>query len=37
MGIPDRFIQHGSPEELYKECGFDLNGILDEVRKIHLK
>jgi len=37
LGIPDRFIQHGSPEELYKECGFDVNGILNEIRKIHLK
>ncbi len=36
LGIPDRFIQHGSPEELYKECGFDLNGILKEVWNIHL-
>jgi len=35
MGIPDRFIQHGSPEELYKECGFDVDGILEEVRKMN--
>jgi 1-deoxy-D-xylulose-5-phosphate synthase len=27
LGIPDRFIQHGTPEELYAECGFDVEGI----------
>lgn len=23
LGIPDKFIEHGSQRELYKECGFD--------------
>ncbi|MCD4729232.1 MAG: 1-deoxy-D-xylulose-5-phosphate synthase [Bacteroidales bacterium] len=23
LGIPDRFIEQGSPEELYHDCGFD--------------
>ncbi|MDB4303484.1 1-deoxy-D-xylulose-5-phosphate synthase [Desulfosarcina sp.] len=32
LGIPDRFIQHGSPEELYKECGFDVDGIVRTLR-----
>jgi len=32
LGIPDRFIQHGSPEELYKECGFDVEGIIKTIR-----
>jgi 1-deoxy-D-xylulose-5-phosphate synthase len=27
MGIPDRFIEHGSPDELYHECGIDADGI----------
>lgn len=27
LGIPDRFIEHGSQEELYAECGFDVDGI----------
>lgn len=30
MGIPDRFIEHGSLEELYKECGFDAESIVRE-------
>jgi len=27
MGIPDRFIEHGTPEELYAEIGLDKAGI----------
>jgi len=27
LGIPDRFIEQGSLEELHRECGFDLNDI----------
>jgi len=27
LGIPDRFIDHGTQEELYRECGFDAEGI----------
>lgn len=27
IGIPDRFIDHGTPAELYRECGMDLEGI----------
>ncbi len=27
LGVPDRFVEHGSPEELMRECGFDQNGI----------
>jgi 1-deoxy-D-xylulose-5-phosphate synthase len=30
MGIPDRFIEHGSLEQLYKECGFDAESIVRE-------
>ena len=35
LGIPDRFIEHGSPEELQRECGFDIEGIIAAARKIH--
>jgi len=31
LGIPDRFITQGKPEELYTECGFDKNSIIDSV------
>ncbi len=27
LGIPDRFINHGTPNELYEECGFDTDSI----------
>lgn len=27
LGIPDRFIEHGTQEELYHECGYDAAGI----------
>ena len=32
LGIPDRFIEHGTPKELQHECGFDSEGIADAVR-----
>jgi 1-deoxy-D-xylulose-5-phosphate synthase len=28
IGIPDRFIEHGTVEELHKECGLDYESIL---------
>ena len=34
LGIPDYFVEHGSREELYKECGFDAEGIELSIRKI---
>ncbi|MGW8315670.1 MAG: 1-deoxy-D-xylulose-5-phosphate synthase [Bacteroidales bacterium] len=27
LGIPDRFVDHGTQEELYHECGYDAEGI----------
>ncbi len=27
LGIPDKFIEQGTPEELYHICGFDADGI----------
>lgn len=33
LGIPDRFIEQGKPEELYHECGYDAEGIATAVRK----
>ncbi len=32
LGIPDRIIEHGSPKELHKECGYDAQAIADAVR-----
>jgi len=27
LGIPDTIIEHGSQDQLYTECGYDVNGI----------
>jgi 1-deoxy-D-xylulose-5-phosphate synthase len=34
LGIPDKFIEQGSPEELYHDCGFDASGIKEATVKL---
>ncbi|HVI46510.1 MAG TPA: 1-deoxy-D-xylulose-5-phosphate synthase, partial [Chitinophaga sp.] len=34
LGIPDRIIEHGKPEELYRECGYDAAGIASTTREM---
>ena len=34
LGIPDEVIHHGSQMELYAQCGFDPEGIVNAVRKM---
>lgn len=35
LGIPDdSFIEHGTPEDLYRECGTDVKGITQAVLKL---
>ncbi len=34
LGIPDRVVEHGTQDELYKECGFDAAGIAAAVREL---
>ena len=34
LGIPDKFIEHGTPEDLYKECGIDARGIVTRVQEM---
>ncbi len=34
LGIPDRIVEHGKPEELHRECGYDARGIADAVREM---
>jgi 1-deoxy-D-xylulose-5-phosphate synthase len=34
LGIPDEFIEHGTPEDLYKKCGIDAKGIVKSVLNI---
>jgi 1-deoxy-D-xylulose-5-phosphate synthase len=33
LGIPDEVIEHGSPRELYRECGYDAKAIASSVRE----
>ena len=34
LGIPDRLVEHGTPKELQKECGYDAQAIADAVREM---
>jgi len=34
LGIPDRFVEHGTQEELYRECGYDADGITFTARNL---
>ncbi len=34
LGIPDQFIEHGKPAELHAICGFDVNGIVSEIKNV---
>lgn len=35
LGIPDEYIEHGEQAELWAECGYDANAIVEEVRRYH--
>ena len=30
LGVPDRYIEHGTQAQLYKECGYDADAIADK-------
>jgi 1-deoxy-D-xylulose-5-phosphate synthase len=34
LGIPDVIVEHGKPEELHRECGYDAIAIADAVRAL---
>ncbi|MEO0895249.1 MAG: 1-deoxy-D-xylulose-5-phosphate synthase [Bacteroidota bacterium] len=34
LGVPDRFIDHGTQKQLWKECGYDKDAIIDAVKNI---
>ena len=34
LGIPDRIVEHGSPRELHRECGYDAEAIAAAVREM---
>lgn len=33
LGIPDRIVEHGSPKDLHRECGYDAAAIAAAVRE----
>ncbi|MBO7230832.1 MAG: 1-deoxy-D-xylulose-5-phosphate synthase [Bacteroidaceae bacterium] len=33
IGIPDKFVEHGTPEELYRVCGMDKESVLRTILK----
>ena len=34
LGVPDRFIDHGTQAELWAECGYDKNAVVASVKKM---
>lgn len=36
LGIPDHFIEQGTQQELYKECGYDADSISSKIKSIWL-
>ena len=34
LGIEDRFVEHGKPAELYRECGYDEEAVLKTINNI---
>jgi 1-deoxy-D-xylulose-5-phosphate synthase len=34
LGVPARFVEHGSNTQLYRECGYDTQGIIETVRSL---
>jgi 1-deoxy-D-xylulose-5-phosphate synthase len=34
LGVSNRFVEHGSQAQLYRECGFDVEGICNAVREM---
>ena len=34
LGIPDKFIDQGTPEQLHNLCGFSVNSIIDSVKRM---
>lgn len=34
LGIPDALVEHGTPAELHRECGYDTSAIVQAVRSM---
>ena len=37
LGLPDKVVEHGTPEELYKLCGLDKDSIKQEIKNQYNK
>jgi 1-deoxy-D-xylulose-5-phosphate synthase len=37
LGIPDRIVEHGKPAELYRECEYDEQAIVDVIKSLQLE
>jgi 1-deoxy-D-xylulose-5-phosphate synthase len=37
LGIPDRLVEHGTPKELHRECGYDTEGIKQTIYEMSEK
>jgi 1-deoxy-D-xylulose-5-phosphate synthase len=37
LGVPDKFVEHGTLKELHHECGYDAEGIAGAIRKLASK
>ena len=34
LGIPDKFIEHGTQAELYRECNYDTQAIVATIKAL---
>jgi 1-deoxy-D-xylulose-5-phosphate synthase len=34
LGIPDKYIEHGSQDELYAECGYDRAAMIAKAKEM---
>jgi 1-deoxy-D-xylulose-5-phosphate synthase len=34
LGVPERFVEHGSQVQLHRECGYDTQGIIETVKSL---
>ncbi len=34
LGVPDKFIEHGTQSELWRDCGIDTTGIVNAAKKL---
>ena len=34
LGIPDQYIDHGTQQELWEYCGFDVNAIVTAIKSM---